>query len=284
MYLPKFKIHPVFWFVLAAGLVTGHFWEVVIVFVIVFIHECGHAVAAMLAGWQITAIELLPFGGVAKVENHANRPLKEELFVTIAGPIQHLWLPFASRMLASANFWSDAHHHLFITYNLMILLFNLLPVWPLDGGKLLYILLMKRFPFKKAYYYSLIISLILLLILTISLLCLYPFALSYMVVASFIGVSIYKEWRQRRYVFMRFLLSRWREEYQSDYSRRNKPIIVSSHMSISSILDLFYKGFNHRIIIRNKNKQRVIDEGELLNLYFSGNYARRRIGEFFEVC
>ncbi|MFC7393196.1 M50 family metallopeptidase [Scopulibacillus cellulosilyticus] len=281
-YLPKFKIHPVFWFVLAAGLITGHFWDIVIVFFIVFIHECGHAAAAMIVGWRVTAIELLPFGGVAKVEDHANRPLKEELFVTIAGPLQHLWLPAVSYLLAPTEFWSYSHHHLFLTYNTMILLFNLLPVWPLDGGKLLYILLMRRLPFKKAYHYSLIISLIILVLLTVFLLIFYPFLLSYFVVASFLGLSIYKEWRQRQYVFMRFLLSRWRE-YQ-DKSKYYKPLIVPPNMPIINILDLFYRGMDHQIIIRNHNKQRVINEGDLLNLYFSGHYARHRIGELFKLC
>ena len=54
--------------------------------------------------WRIPRIMLLPFGGMAEVDEHGNRPLKEEAFVILAGPIQHLWLfllPFSCMILLS---------------------------------------------------------------------------------------------------------------------------------------------------------------------------------------
>ncbi|WKB36839.1 M50 family metallopeptidase [Terrilactibacillus sp. S3-3] len=89
----KIKIHPVFWFVMAAGAITGHFWEIAIAFFIVLVHECGHGFAAYKFGWHIEQIQLLPFGGVAKVEHASDRPMREEWLVILAGPLQHLWLP-----------------------------------------------------------------------------------------------------------------------------------------------------------------------------------------------
>lgn len=52
---------------------TGYFREVLMVFLIVFIHELGHAGAAHYFKWRIHKVELLPFGGVAEVEDSGNK-------------------------------------------------------------------------------------------------------------------------------------------------------------------------------------------------------------------
>ena len=46
--------------------------------------------------WRIKRIFLLPFGGTVEVEEHGNRPLKEEFAVILAGPLQHVWLQAAA--------------------------------------------------------------------------------------------------------------------------------------------------------------------------------------------
>lgn len=272
----KFKIHPVFWFVVAAGLLTGHFWEVVTVFFIVLVHECGHAFAALYLGWRVTEVQLLPFGGVAKVDENGSRPIWEELVVTVSGPIQHLWLPFLSHALLFTDYWNQSNHQLFLTYNFMILLFNLLPIWPLDGGKLIFLFLMKIFPFRRAYAMILILSFLFLIILTLFITLSFPFNLNYFIVGSFIGLSIFKEWKGRRFVFMRFLLSRWRDSKPYASTRL---IVVAPDMPVVSILDLFHKGMNHSITIKGRSQR--ISEKELLAAYFKGNCLGRSIGECF---
>ena len=54
-----------------ASLATGHFIELITLFAIVFIHECGHAAAAALLGCRVLSIQMLPFGGVAVIEDGA---------------------------------------------------------------------------------------------------------------------------------------------------------------------------------------------------------------------
>ncbi|MCI4139798.1 stage IV sporulation protein FB, partial [Bacillus vallismortis] len=80
---------------------------------------------------------LLPFGGTVEVEEHGNRPLKEEFAVIIAGPLQHIWLQLAAWTLAECSVIHQHTFELFTFYNLSILFVKLLPIWPLDGGKLL---------------------------------------------------------------------------------------------------------------------------------------------------
>ena len=90
--LQHVHIHPLLWIVIAISIATAHFLEVCLLIGIIFVHEMGHAAAASFFSWRIKKITLLPFGGVAEMEEHGNRPLKEEAIVVLAGPLQHIWM------------------------------------------------------------------------------------------------------------------------------------------------------------------------------------------------
>lgn len=59
---------------LLISVLTGYFIETVTLFGIVFIHEMGHVVAAKSFGWRVKEVQLLPFGGVAVVEEPGAYP------------------------------------------------------------------------------------------------------------------------------------------------------------------------------------------------------------------
>lgn len=96
-------------------------------------------------------IQLLPFGGVAELEEHGNKSLKEELVVVIAGPIQHVWMMLVGYILFEAGWLNADLYYFFMWNNIIILAFNLLPIWPLDGGKVLFNILSYRFPYLQAH-------------------------------------------------------------------------------------------------------------------------------------
>lgn len=149
--LSKITIHPLFWGIIAIGIFTARFKELLILFCIVFLHELGHAFAAAHYKWRIKQIQLLPFGGVAELEEHGNKPLKEELIVVIAGPIQHVWMVGLAYVLYTAGWVGEELYHFFVWNNLIILCFNLLPIWPLDGGKILLNVLSQHLPYLQAH-------------------------------------------------------------------------------------------------------------------------------------
>ncbi len=255
-----------FWFILGAGIMTGHFWEVVTVFFIVLVHELGHAAAALFFKWRVTEIVLLPFGGVAKVEEFGNKTLKEELIVTLAGPFQHLWLPLLSWILVMTNFWNEANHIMFMEKNVMILLFNLIPVWPLDGGKVLHIIFSKLWPFKVAYRRTMMASLVLMAILMIIMYTFHMFTLNFMLIMTFIGFVILKEWRQMNYVFMRFLLDRWESGQQQ--TSKVKRIKVKPEATMHQVCEGFYRGVRHSVMIADPRSQQSLDDVLVLEAYF----------------
>src|SRR4051794_7603514 len=149
---------------------------------IIFIHEMGHAVAASFFSWRIKKISLLPFGGVAEMDEHGNRPLKEEAIVTIAGPLQHVWMMGLAYVLYQLSWVSPDLYGQFIEFNVMVLVFNLLPIWPLDGGKLVYLWRSQNEAFPVAHRKTLWISAFSLILFSLLLLLKQPFNLNLWIV------------------------------------------------------------------------------------------------------
>lgn len=264
------------WLVIAAGIVTGHFWETAIAFIIVLIHECGHAAAALYFGWNVTSIELLPFGGVAKIDEEEEHSFRQECLVVLAGPLQHVWLPLLSPVLSVLPFWDGTMHQLFINQNNALLLFNMLPIWPLDGGRLLHLFLQKNYPFKSAYEKVLLLSLTALMLFSLITLYFLPFSANLWIVILFILLSLYKERRALSFRFLRFLLA---------VSRRKKPcpkirnLIVQPDTPILSVFSKFYRNAEHRIKVEG-NARETIDGRALASAYFSGRAAGTTVDEY----
>jgi Zn-dependent protease len=122
--------------------------EYVALFVIVLLHEFGHALACRQVGGQANRIVLWPLGGVAFVAP-PQRP-GATLWAIAAGPLVNLVLLPGALLLAAVSQWTgwgnlfpDFQHFLWtlVFINVGLLVFNLLPVYPLDGGQILRCLL-----------------------------------------------------------------------------------------------------------------------------------------------
>jgi len=118
--------------------------EYLTLFVIVMLHEYGHALACRQVGGMANRIVLWPLGGVAYV-NPPPRP-GATLWSIAAGPLVNVAILLmlsafrvADRSLAWMNMMPDAHAFFRAVWlmNLVLLVFNLLPLYPLDGGQIL---------------------------------------------------------------------------------------------------------------------------------------------------
>jgi stage IV sporulation protein FB len=276
--LRKIQIHPLLWMVIALAVATAHFIELMMVLLIIFVHEIGHGAAASFFSWRIKKIALLPFGGVAEMDEHGNRPLKEELIVVAAGPLQHVWMISLAYILFMAGIFPEKWYSLFIEYNLMVLIFNLLPIWPLDGGKLVFILFSMNSSFQVAHLRTIYMSISVLAIFSVIVLMIAPLTLNVWVIIGFLAFSLYFEWKQRRFIFMRFLMER---HYGKQAAfRQLKPINVAENDMIGHVLEKFQRGCKHPIIVKKINgKEMMMDENELLHAFFSEKLMSAKIGD-----
>ncbi|MDF1861440.1 MAG: site-2 protease family protein [Verrucomicrobiales bacterium] len=129
-----------------AGTMLGMLF-VLMVFGCVILHELGHSLTAQRFGIQTRSITLSPLGGLAALEK-SPKDWKEELWITAAGPavnavIAGLLLPFvlltaSAETFAAVPFSSFSNFLAMLFFaNVMLVLFNLLPAFPMDGGRLL---------------------------------------------------------------------------------------------------------------------------------------------------
>lgn len=99
----------------------------------VVLHELAHAAAARERGYIASKIDLLPYGAV--LYNEENLDKTSEIIIAAAGPLMN----FALTLVAVAFWWiAPASYHYtadFVRANLIIAIFNLLPVFPLDGAR-----------------------------------------------------------------------------------------------------------------------------------------------------
>lgn len=148
----------------AAGAIFGVV-AVSILFVIVTLHELGHTVAAQHYGIEVKQIVLSPLGGVAQLREMPDKPV-QELVIAAAGPAVNFVL--AAIMLAGAlalgqtvpslsgglpgeqGFGPGALFAYVFVANIFLAAFNLLPAFPLDGGRIFRALLALRLDYVRA--------------------------------------------------------------------------------------------------------------------------------------
>ena len=119
----------------------------------IVLHEFGHILMARRFGVRTPDVILLPIGGVARLERIPEEP-RQELLIALAGPVVSLGIAGALFILATLLGLHPSLHDPFIDHqpfvvrlmavNLYLLLFNLLPVFPMDGGRVLRAVLAHR--------------------------------------------------------------------------------------------------------------------------------------------
>jgi len=140
----RIRVHPTFIWLLLIFLAFGGWSSVfltLVVFAFVVLHELSHSMVARAYGIHVQDITLLPIGGVARFGSMPEHP-GTEFAISIAGPALNfavVGLVYAVRSLAGPWLSAPAVDLLNMVFyvNLVLGTFNLLPAFPMDGGRLL---------------------------------------------------------------------------------------------------------------------------------------------------
>lgn len=222
----KIKIHFFFYLTFIISILTGNFKIFITLTLITFFHELGHIIGGLLFKYKIEKIIVLPLSMLTIFNTKINNKWYQEFIVTILGPLFQILL---------FNFINDER---ILKYNMILLLFNLLPIFPLDGSKLLKIFLYNYLPFKLVEKINIYISFIVLVLFNISI----PKNLLIILVSTIFLFKIFKEKNNLDYIFNKFLFERYL------YNINYKKIKIINQLKLEEM----YKYYYHHFLSKNK--------------------------------
>ncbi len=202
------KIHNTTYIFLLLSFLSGYFEYMYLLLLIITIHEIGHATCAKIINFKFDKIIIYPFGGITRYNEDLNISSNKELFVLIGGIYFQLLFWLFIYILYKYNFVTDHVYNIFNKINILLISFNFLPIIPLDGGKLLNILLDKLFSYKLSNIISIIISFIILIIFVI-----YNKTYLSLILTLFLIKCLVIEINNIKYKYNKFILERYLNNY-----------------------------------------------------------------------
>ena len=214
----KIEFHYTYLIIALGFILTGYFPNLIIFTSIIIIHELGHHTIAKINKLNVEKIIIYPYGGLVKMNNPINTSIKKELAVAISGILFQLIYYLIIIILHKQGIIRDYIFNLFAMYNTSILTFNILPIHPLDGSKILNLLLSTILPFNLSNKLNITISIItLILLININY---YQFNYTTILIIGVILDNLIKYHKQLKYIFNKFLLERY--IYKLTYNKTKK--------------------------------------------------------------
>lgn len=248
--LTKVEFHYSF-LIMALGLVlTGHFVNLLIFTSLILIHELGHVITSIIFNYKVDKIIIYPYGGLTKINTLVNTSIKKDLAVALSGILMQSIYFLIIYILYRNNIIRAYIYQLLFLYHKSMLVFNLLPIIPLDGFKILNLILSWLFNFNLSNNVSVFISLITIVLFLFS--NLYEKNYSMVLVIGLLMKNIYVFYNSINYIYNRFLL----ERYLYDINYQDKKIITN--------VSKMYKNKSHLLIEDGK----IIPEKKFLSEYF----------------
>jgi len=145
-----------FAFVVLFSIFGFSFSDVLILLLVLLVHELGHFLAMRYFGYTDTNILFLPFGAVT-TGIKTKRTAFEEYIVSLMGPLPGILIGIGimvyQAISAHGIIGSESYLDTYAMMSLLINYVNLLPIYPLDGGRILHTLLLLRYPKAQFYFY-----------------------------------------------------------------------------------------------------------------------------------
>ncbi|MGI6344859.1 MAG: M50 family metallopeptidase [Bacillota bacterium] len=266
------RVHYLFLLPLLAWALSGQLLQGLLSFLAVLLHELGHLNAARSQGLTPKEVMLLPFGGVATLEESLEFDPRSEMRVALAGPGTNLLL---IGVVVIGRGILGPHHLLdhFLQINIVLAFFNLLPALPLDGGRIYRAYLVQEHGYRAGTIRAVRLSrLCSLLFLALGIgLCLFldTLGLNFLLMSFFLLISSQRVLRQSPYQLLSYL-SRKQRELARLGRMSAVTLVVSADCAGSDILDQLVPQRYHLfwVVDRQGRIQGVLSEQQVVQAIF----------------
>lgn len=204
----KIEIHNITYITMLISFLSGYFQYIYILLLIIFIHEFGHFFISNLINIKANKIIIYPFGGLTIYDSDLNLNTNKELISLLGGITFQLLFYFLVVIIHNNNLMTHNVFNIIKRINIILISFNFLPILPLDGGRLLNILLDKIFPYKLSNKLTLIVS-----ILFLALFIIYKRTILSILLFVFLLKEIILEINNIDNKYMTFLFERYKNNY-----------------------------------------------------------------------
>ena len=204
----KIEIHNITYITMLISFLSGYFQYIYILLLIIFIHEFGHFFISNLINIKANKIIIYPFGGLTIYDSDLNLNTNKELISLLGGITFQLLFYFLVVIIHNNNLMTHNVFNIIKRINIILISFNFLPLLPLDGGRLLNILLDKIFPYKLSNKLTLIVS-----ILFLGLFIMYKRTILSILLFVFLLKEIILEINNIDNKYMTFLFERYKNNY-----------------------------------------------------------------------
>ena len=204
----RINIHNTTYIFILISFLSGYFEYVYLFLLIIFILESGHYTFSKIVDFKYIEIIIYPFGGITNYNEDLNVSSNKELFTLIGGITFQLLFVYLIFILYQNNYVTYHTYNIINNINKILISFNFLPILPLDGGKLINIILDKIFSYKLSFKISIIISIIFTLIFLIS-----KRTYLSLLLTIFLIKCIIIEINNLKYKYNKFVLERYLNNY-----------------------------------------------------------------------
>lgn len=202
--MKKYKIHPLFVLYLVFLIVIGQYESLLVYFFVVCIHEFAHSFTAKKLGYKLEKMTLMPYGVCLNYNTNYFLP-NDEILIAISGPFVNFFLS----ILCFASWWIFPilmpYFQLFCYANIVLFVFNLLPCYPLDGGRVLSAIITKRYDKKLAIKICVVLNVCISVVMILAFVLGLFFAVintNLLIIALFLFVGILEPQKSTSYTYL----------------------------------------------------------------------------------
>lgn len=260
----RISVHPLFFVFGLYNALTGKIFSFLIFTIVALLHELGHSFIAEKQGYKLNKISLMPYGAVVTGKIKGLKP-HDEVLISVAGPLLNLFIAIFFIALWWVYPITYAFTDTVVSANLSIATINLLPFFPLDGGRILLALLSSRLKeetsLKICKGLSIFFALVLLVLFIISL---FSHAnLSMLFFASFVLFGAINKRKENTYVKLY-------NQINTDSLKRGVPYVkqaVSEEITLKKLISILdTNAINEIAVFRGETQILTLSQEKILTL------------------